>query len=98
MDEDKIIAAFHRVLLLKDRAVCASIDAANCQTRYDWQKSHEASDALEAAIEQFEKMIAALAEGQLSRSSQPLARRATASARVDCDRAARQPPTPSDRG
>jgi hypothetical protein len=63
MNEEKVITAFHRVLELKARAVCASIDAANCQTRHDWQKSHEASDALESAIEQFEKMIAALAQG-----------------------------------
>lgn len=63
MNEDEVIAAFHRVLQLKDRAVCASIDAGNCQTRYDWQRSHEASDALDTAIEQFEKMIAALARG-----------------------------------
>jgi hypothetical protein len=71
MNEDEVIAAFHRVLALKDRAVCASIDAANCQTRYDWQNSHEASDALEAAIEQFEKMIAALAAGHRSMNPFP---------------------------
>ncbi|MFV8753656.1 hypothetical protein ACNOYE_24135 [Nannocystaceae bacterium ST9] len=61
MNGDEILAAFHRVLTLKDREVCAAIDAANCQTAYDWRKSHEAKDALAEAVEQFEQTIAALA-------------------------------------
>ncbi len=66
MNDEEVIAAFHRVLTLKDRAVCASIDAANCRTSHDWRKSREASGALEEAIEQFEKVIVALTQGPRS--------------------------------
>src|SRR5690349_15446977 len=62
MNPENVIASFHQVLALKDRAVCASIDAANCRTPYDWQRSHEAADALAEAVDRFEALLAALAE------------------------------------
>lgn len=60
LNQESVIAAFHEVLRLKDREVCASVDAANCQTTHDWRKSHEAADALAEAVERFEGTLAAL--------------------------------------
>jgi hypothetical protein len=62
MTHQDAIASFHRILALKDRAVCASIDAANCRTPYDWKKSHEADDTLAEAVDGFEALLAALGE------------------------------------
>lgn len=80
MKHQNVIASFHQVLALKDRAVCASIDAANCQTPRDWQKSHEASDALAEAVDRFEALLATLTESPVLFDRSDLARYSTAEA------------------
>lgn len=53
MNREHFETALDRLIAAYDRKVSAEIDAANCRTRLDWKKAHEADESYQEARDAF---------------------------------------------